>query len=695
MCRKRLLFCLTLFFIAFYGFTQPGQPNNLVEGDTSKVNTLLQQSKESFASDPAKAIDLALQAKELAEKINFFNGQATALKNIGIGYYHQGKYLEALGFWRESLKMFEELKDDIGIANLLNNIGVVYIGQDDHTRALEYLLPALALAQKTGDKMRIFSALNNIGTIYYNKKDTASKAKALNYFITALPLSEAMGNKDAVGVISENIGEIYMELNQPEKALKYFEKCISVLGDSANSLGAYNGIAKLYLKKGDYDQALTYHNKALSIAERSNNPRPIQQTLRNIANLYAKQNDFVTALNYYNRSRLIADELKAAPDLKDIYSGMAIAYTSINDYKNAFKYQTLYSNIKDTIYNTETDRKLGSLQFQFDMQKRDDSVLLAKNVELQKLRFEKFTYQNRFKLYILLGGFAVLLMIVLFLFRSNRQKQKAKSKIEQAYSELKDTQQQLIQREKMASLGELTAGIAHEIQNPLNFVNNFSEVSNELIDEMHAEIEKGNTSEIKQIAADIKQNLDKINHHGKRADAIVKGMLQHSRSNTGVKAPTDINALTDEYLRLAYHGLRAKDKTFNATMKKDYDESIGNINIIPQDIGRVILNLIINAFYAVTEKKKKMSGDFDPTVSVSTKKINGKVEIKVKDNGDGIPQRILDKIFQPFFTTKPTGEGTGLGLSLSYDIVKAHRGELKVETKEGETAEFIILLPVN
>jgi len=271
------------------------------------------------------------------------------------------------------------------------------------------------------------------------------------------------------------------------------------------------------------------------------------------------------------------------------------------------------------------------------------------------------------------------------------------AELKQSIEELKATQSQLIQSEKMASLGELTAGIAHEIQNPLNFVNNFSEVSNELIDEMNTELNKGDIEEAKAISNDIKQNLEKISHHGKRADAIVKGMLQHSRSSSGVKEPTDINKLADEYLRLAYHGLRAKDKSFNATLKTDFDESIGKINIIPQDMGRVILNLITNAFYVVDEKKKASASSagqpYEPTVSVSTKKINDNVEIIVADNGNGIPQKVLDKIFQPFFTTKPTGQGTGLGLSLSYDIVKAHGGELKVETREGEGSTFIIQLP--
>ena len=279
------------------------------------------------------------------------------------------------------------------------------------------------------------------------------------------------------------------------------------------------------------------------------------------------------------------------------------------------------------------------------------------------------------------------------------QKRKAIEETNAALSksleELKATQAQLIQAEKMASLGELTAGIAHEIQNPLNFVNNFSELSTELVDEMNDEIEKENLEDAKQIALALKQNLEKISHHGKRADAIVKGMLQHSRSSSGIKEPTNINALADEYLRLAYHGLRAKDKSFNATLKTDFDESIGNVNIIPQEIGRVILNLITNAFYAVNEKSKQNIAGYQPVVELKTAKEDDKIVISIKDNGNGIPQKILDKIFQPFFTTKPTGQGTGLGLSLSYDIVKAHGGELKVETKEGGGSAFIIVLSVN
>ncbi|HLG28942.1 MAG TPA: ATP-binding protein, partial [Candidatus Brocadiales bacterium] len=273
--------------------------------------------------------------------------------------------------------------------------------------------------------------------------------------------------------------------------------------------------------------------------------------------------------------------------------------------------------------------------------------------------------------------------------------------IEKAYTNLKATQAQLIQSEKMASLGELTAGIAHEIQNPLNFVNNFSEINKELLEEIKGERSrvKGERNEELEgaLLENIIDNEEKINQHGKRADAIVKSMLQHSSVSSGQKEMTDINALADEYLRLAFHGLRAKDKDFNASMKTDFDESIDKVNIISQDMGRVLLNLINNAFYAVSERKKQNVEGYEPTVSVSTKKIDNKVLISVKDNGNGIPQKVLDKIFQPFFTTKPTGQGTGLGLSLAYDIVKAHSGEIKVESaiaREGDGTEFIVSLPI-
>jgi len=352
------------------------------------------------------------------------------------------------------------------------------------------------------------------------------------------------------------------------------------------------------------------------------------------------------------------------------------------DPKEAVKYYQIASAAKDSLYGVQ---KVQQLQ----------SATMKEQERQTEMEAARIADRNKMRQWGLLAGIGAFVVIALILYRNNRQKQKTNKVLETTLANLKATQSQLVQQEKMASLGELTAGIAHEIQNPLNFVNNFSEVNRELIGEMKGEIGKGNIEVVELIANDIEANEEKINHHGKRADAIVKSMLQHSQSSSGKKEPTDVNALTDEYLRLAYHGLRAKEKSFNASLKTDFDESIGNINIIQQDIGRVILNLINNAFYAVDEKRKQIGDGYEPMVLVGTKKNDGKVSISVKDNGNGIPQKVLDKIFQPFFTTKPTGQGTGLGLSLSYDIVKAHGGELKVRTKEGEGTAFTIQLPQN
>jgi two-component system, NtrC family, sensor kinase len=418
---------------------------------------------------------------------------------------------------------------------------------------------------------------------------------------------------------------------------------------------------------------------------------------RVISIVYGSQNQVDSTLHNANLAIYYGKKINYRLGLFRIYEFLS-SYYDKKDPAKALSYLKDYNAVRESLYGTKNMRAMQNL------------VVAEAQRQQEIIEVEK-AYQNKIKMYALLGGLIVLLVVAAMFYRNsvNQKKsrillQQQKNELEQSLRQLSTTQTQLVQAEKMASLGELTAGIAHEIQNPLNFVNNFSEVSTELVKEMVQEVEKGNTDEVKAIANDVVQNLEKINHHGQRAADIVKGMLQHSRSSSGVKEPTDINALADEYVRLAYHGLRAKDKSFNATMKTDFDETIGNINIIPQDIGRVILNLITNAFYAVNEKSKQGIADYEPTVSVSTKRVNGHVEIKVADNGNGIPPNILDKIFQPFFTTKPTGQGTGLGLSLSYDIVtKGHGGELKVETlyaqaaaqagKEGKGSTFIVSLP--
>ncbi|HMG69172.1 MAG TPA: ATP-binding protein, partial [Chitinophagaceae bacterium] len=373
------------------------------------------------------------------------------------------------------------------------------------------------------------------------------------------------------------------------------------------------------------------------------------------------------------------------------YTSLALNYNKNNKDDSAYKYMAMAKNMNDSLNNIQITN-LGKFH----------SMGFEEKLRLKELETETIVNKSRNRVILLLVIIIVFFVIAFILYRNNKVKQKTNKILQTTLSNLKSTQSQLIQSEKMASLGELTAGIAHEIQNPLNFVNNFSEVSKELLDEMKAALSNGNDNDAKAIADDVIQNLEKIQHHGKRADAIVKGMLQHSRTSTGQKEPTDINAIANEYFKLSYHGMRAKDNSFNATTYTDFDESlsadeagVGNIDIIPQEIGRVLLNLFNNAFYAINEKKKISGDTYTPMIFVSTEKINDKVEIKVKDNGIGIPQKVLDKIFQPFFTTKPTGQGTGLGLSLSYDVIKAHGGEIKVQTKENEGTEFTVILPIN
>ena len=499
-----------------------------------------------------------------------------------------------------------------------------------------------------------------------------------------------------------NLGQSYLDTKKNDSALYYEKEAEWVaLHDDSKTLRltkAYLGTVEMHL--GDIYKALKndsmsqyYYYKSLQTSALNNNRAALSRVCLRLTQYHLGKGNKDSSL-FYSLNNLALLQTLGSVSGKETnlgigYENVYLSYKLNNQFDSAFKYMELALHTKDSLARI---RIMNLAAFQ--------NLTFSQQLRLENLAKEKRLYQSRVRVYTLLVGLGIFLLIALILFRNNRQKQKTNKVLEKTLADLKSTQSQLVQSEKMASLGELTAGIAHEIQNPLNFVNNFSDVNKELLAEMKDEMNKGNVEDANAIANDIIANEEKINHHGKRADAIVKGMLQHSRSSNGTKESTDINKLADEYLRLSYHGIRAKDNSFNATLKTDFDESIGNINIVPQDIGRVILNLITNAFYVVDEKKKSGIENYEPTVTVATKKLGsplgngGKVLITVKDNGNGIPQKVLDKIFQPFFTTKPTGQGTGLGLSLSYDIVKAHGGELKVETKEGEGSEFIIQLPI-
>jgi len=608
------------------------------------------------------------QALEIANKKHFIRFAIIARTEIGRYFYTTGNYAASLQSLLQNLDLAEQNKDTVLILQNIKDLMKAYFAMGDYEQQLLY-------AQKTKALLEQLTAKDSVLTSQF----------AATYLNHMAKVNQGLGNNDS--------------------ALFYYKKAdahYKAIGDAQGIAVGLNSLAGIYAKMNNTDSSFALFKKSIPYAVASKRFDIVSDSKLKIAMHYHKMGLKDSAFNYAREALFEVQAMMEPDNALTAYLFIAKLYQEQQQFDSAYKYLQLTLVMKDSLQNLSNITQAQSFSFNVAMQQQK-LVQEKKEAEQQ--------YRNKIKLYALVAIIAVFIIIAVLLNRNVRNKRKAntllsrqKEEILDVLTNLKSTQSQLIQSEKMASLGELTAGIAHEIQNPLNFVNNFSEVSTELVDEMNDEIEKGNLEDARQIAQDLKQNLEKINHHGKRAGEIVKGMLQHSRSSSGVKEPTDINALCDEYLRLSYHGLRAKDKSFNATMKTNFDESIGKINIIPQDIGRVVLNLLTNAFYVVDEKKKngpltpEGGTGFEPTVTISTKRTSsplgaGGIQISVTDNGNGIPQKVLDKIFQPFFTTKPTGQGTGLGLSLSYDIVKAHGGELKVETKEGEGTNLIIVLP--
>ena len=555
----------------------------------------------------------------------------------------------------------------------------------NYVRALELHRKGVALAEQSGNSAIISFAYNQMGHIY---KDRLENEKALSLYRTALQYSKKSNLKN-IWFPSMNLASVFLNAGNLDSSLFYAQKALAMVKDRGifvNQSIIQSTIGSIYSRKGDIHNALKYFNEARNIDNITQSPRYTSITYLAIAEHFKLYKQIDSSIHYCKMS---IDAVQNTPsnNLALKPARMLIDYYQNTNADSTVKFWKIYAAANDSLNSTRANQQLQMMTTEEEQRKRD-------------IEAAQVAYQNKIRTGLLLGGLAVFLLIAIILYRNNRQKQKSNTVLEKTLSELKSTQSQLIQSEKMASLGELTAGIAHEIQNPLNFVNNFSEVSNELIDEMNEELDKGEIEEAKAIANEIKQNLEKINHHGKRADAIVKGMLQHSRTSSGQKELTDINALCDEYLRLSYHGLRAKDKSFNAKFETDFDRSLPKINVVPQEIGRVILNLINNAFYAASQPSEGglLGPDSSkiPTVWVSTKKDGTNILISVRDNGNGIPEKIKGKIFQPFFTTKPTGSGTGLGLSLAYDIVtKGHGGALTVETKEGTGTNFQIKLPIS
>ncbi len=625
----------------------------------------------------------------------------------GMMYGMQSKYDSSIFWYEKVVGIFERKGDTNSLSTPYSNIAIGYQQQSNYPQALFYQQKALKIAEKNKNEIQQAYTLVNMANTFSNMEDTVRAEKS---YLKAIELAKGNMLVNVELYAYSNLASMYMNQSKFKQVYEFAMKAAALgesMGDQGIQAASLSKAATALAFTDKLAEAEVLARKAVLISDSSTQPLNIFQAYTSLGNILRIKGSYSDAITYFEKGFLA---LKGSDiysvDNGKVYKELSECYEKTNKYDKALENFKIATDIIDSVRRKENIQKSIELTMTNEFEKRQQ-VQQAQ----QKAKDE---IKSAEQLGLIIGLVLVfLLAVVAFIGFKNKQKANAllksqKEEIENTLTLLKSTQSQLIQSEKMASLGELTAGIAHEIQNPLNFVNNFSEVNKELITEMKEEIEKGNMGEVKNIADNISENEEKINHHGKRADSIVKGMLQHSRSSSGVKEPTNINVLADEYFRLAYHGLRAKDKSlsdgqpgFNAIMQTDFDEHIGNIKIVPQDIGRVILNLITNAFYAVAEKQKQQahvhlsgSKEYQPSVSIRTKKRNGYVEICIKDNGNGIPQKVLDKIFQPFFTTKPTGQGTGLGLSLSYDIIKAHGGELSVETKEGEYASFVISLPV-
>jgi signal transduction histidine kinase len=613
--------------------------------DTTRVNLLLQLGGSYDKTNLDSMFLFRSEGLKLALQINYKKGEIAGKDMLANYSWLVGDYATAVKFYLDIAEFYKPQKDTLQVMLAYSGLINSYRDQGDYKEALHYCFLSIDLShQFFKPARRITNAMT--GSVYYemNKYDSA-----LYYLNKAVFYPDELRHSGWISLIT---GRTHAKLKNTHTAFTYYRQSIKELAEVNNMkdlAGANISVGELYEETGHTDSAIYYGKQALNIA------LPMK----------------------YNKEKMQS------------YFLLSKAYEKISP-ENALAYYKFAMATKDSLYNQEKQRQI--LSYKFNEELRQNEI---KNAEQQ--------IKNRNNIFMLLSVLVCALLFVVFLIRNNKHKQKLntllqhqKEELQSTLEHLKATQSQLIQSEKMASLGELTAGIAHEIQNPLNFVNNFSEVSQELVDELQQELEAGDTTEAKALTEDIKQNLSKIHHHGKRADSIVKNMLQHSRSSAGERQLTDINALADEYLRLAYHGLRAKDKEFNADFKLEADPTVGKVEVVPQEIGRVLLNLFNNAFYAVSQKKAQLNGQYQPQVRVTTKALAEKVEIRVKDNGTGIPESIKSKIFQPFFTTKPTGEGTGLGLSLSYDIItKGHGGQFEVQSKEGQYTEFTIKLPAN
>ena len=614
----------------------------LPQTDFDRVTLLCQISDQLWTQHTDSAAVYANKALALARRIHYQQGEGAALNRLGAAL-RESNLARALEVFQQSLHIAETTHDQGLIAQNLRSIGIIYVYLRDKRQGLAYYFRALKIGEQLHDEHRTVIELSNIGLAY-----------------------DLFGQLDSARIFQERAYALARRLHTPTNYILY-------------------GLGNVACKSGQVVQARAFYHQSIAESKKVHHLRSLNFAYVGLARLYQQTGQPDSSIYY---ARLGCQAAQTNGFLRGVLNASTLLTQNFKQRgrpDSALKYQSLMLVMKDTLFGQEKVMRLQSLNYREQQRAQEAAASQA-------------ALRARYRTAALVSGLVALLVLAVILARHGRQQRRAREALEQSLAELKTAQDQLVQREKMAFLGELTAGIAHELQNPLSFVKNFAEVSTELVDGINGDPHNParDTTLEREILAGLKQNLQQISQHGQRATSIIKGMLEHSRTGTSQRLPTDLNALIEESLRLAYQGLRTKEKNFTAELVTQLDPTLPPVSVVPQDLSRVLINLFTNAFHAVQQRQRQHVGaaEYQPALTVSSRVAAGQVEISIRDNGTGMSEKVKAKVFQPFFTTKPVGEGTGLGLSMSHEIVtKGHGGTLAVQSREGEGTEFVISLP--
>lgn len=637
----------------------------------------------------------AVQAERgvvVASEEGYVNGQAKMANLQGTLQALQGNFHEALPHFSKAMNLWGEAGNPEGYGNALNNLGIATMRLGQLDESLNHNLKSLEVWESLGDKFGIARSLNNTGNVH---RDLGNYEDALEFYERAQALREEIGDRRGQASVLNNMGIIRGDLGQLEMAIPLYNRALEIwesLEDIRNVARAVGNLSEVHTKLGNYNLALDYGRQAMEIQQEIGDKRGVAISLNSLGTVYREIGDQDQSLEYYQQARVLSEDVGDLLLQRSIYIRLSEIYENRGEFEQALSFYRKYTGANDSLYNAESRQEITQMQEQYRTgEQRQQIELLERDRQIQQLL-----------MVVLLIGLALILLVVFLVYNRYRMKSRSHVELTEAYDQLQtthdqlqETQSQLVHQEKMASLGQLTAGIAHEIKNPLNFVNNFAEINEEIASELYDTLSGiDRDSEASELLVDLVKNSSVIRQHGQRANTIVQAMMQLASGGKGQRVTTDINELVESHVDLAYHGKRAQVSDFCISVETRPGRDIPEIDIVPQEIGRVILNLVGNAFDAVAQMSTRGDKDYVPEVVVRTEMEGESIRISVADNGPGVPQELKDKIFEPFFTTKAPGTGTGLGLSLSYDVItQGNGGRITVEDNEKGGSTFVVLLP--